>query len=270
LGNFWAMKLIVLFVHVFIVSCGIKETTDGEVVARVGEDKLTKENLLFLVGSQAGGVDVFSRAINKWVENRLLYHAAISTGLEKDLSLARERDIFYENLLVSSFIKIQTKEKTETTKKEVSDYYLKNKESFKRVDDEVVVKHFVFSKIESAKSFKKELKKKKSKKDMESLLNNQEVETKTIKKTSAGSNFVGFLFDGAIGDVLGPKKHNETFHVFQILQKHKKGSYLGLERVYDEIYQRLYKQKENFVLKSLIDSLYLNADVYVSQGALKQ
>ena len=105
---------------------------------------------------------------------------------------------------------------------------------------------------------------------MEGLLNNQEVETKTIKKTSAGSNFVGFLFDGAIGDVLGPKKHNKTFHVFQILQKHKKGSYLGLERVYDEIYQRLYKQKEHFVLKSLIDSLYLNADVFVSQGALKQ
>ena len=82
---------------------------------------------------------------------------------------------------------------------------------------------------------------------MEKLLSKQQVQTKTIRKNDAGSNLVGFVFTGGVGDVLGPKKHNKRFHLFQILQKHKEGSFLGLEKVYDEIYQRIYKEKEVLV-----------------------
>jgi hypothetical protein len=212
----------------------------------------------------------FSRIINNWVENKLLYSAALSAGLDKDLALIKQKDLFYEKLLVSAFIKIQTKKKSKTTKKEVSDYYLKNKESFRRTDDEVVVKHFTFSSAKAAKETMKELKKKKTKIDLEGHLKRQKVETKTIKKDGAGSNLVSYVFAGDIGDVLGPKKHNNSFHVFQILQKHKKGSFLGLEKVYDEIYQRLYKEKEISVVAAVVDSLYLNSDVFVSHRGLKK
>ena len=252
------------------IACGVDNKTGGEIVARVGNERLTKDKLLFLAGSRASGQDVFLRAINNWVENKLLYNAAISVGLDKDLVLINERDLFYENLLISSFIKIQTKKKAKTTKKEVSSYYLKNKDTFKRIDDEVVVKHFTFSTYKEAKKFKKEIKKKKSNIDMEKFLGKKRVETKTIKKTDAGSNLVSFLFSGMPGDVLGPKEHNKEFHIFQILQKHKKGSFFGLEKVYDEIYQRIYKEKEFLILRSVLDSLYINSDVFVSQDVLKQ
>ena len=69
---------------------------------------------------------------------------------------------------------------------------------------------------------------------------------------------------------MGPKKHNNKHHVFQILQKHKKGSFLGLERVYGDIYQRLYKEKEALVLRGVVDSLYLNSDVFISQEPISQ
>ena len=75
---------------------------------------------------------------------------------------------------------------------------------------------------------------------------------------------------GSVGDILGPKKHNENFHLFQILQKHSKGSYIGLEKVYDDIYQRIYKEKEAFVLNSVLDSLYLSSDVFVSKETLEK
>ncbi len=257
-----------LFVHLFFISCSVENKTDKEVVARVGNETLTKESLLFLVGKQANNKEVFSREVNNWVEKKLLYRAAVFAGLNKDRSLTKERDLFYENLLVSSFVKIKTKEKTKTTKKEVSDYYLKNKESFRRTDEEILVKHFLFSTKKEANNFKKEIKKKRPKKDMEEILKKQQVETKTLRKKEAGSNLVGFVFDGVIGEIIGPKKHNNKFHVFQILQKHKKNSYLGLEMVYDEIYHRLCKEKERLVLDEIIDSLYLNLDVFVSQEIL--
>ena len=264
------MKLVVLIVYLFFVSCDVDNKAEGNIVARVGRETLTKENLLFLAGNRAGDLGFFSRTINNWVENKLLYLAAVSLGLDKDLKLMKERDLFYENLLISSYIKIQTKQKTRTTKKEVSDYYLKNKESFKRKDDEVVVKHFVFSTNKAAKKTMRELMKKKPTVDIEELLNKQQVETKTLRKKDAGSNFVGFVFSAAVGDVVGPKKHNNNYHVFQIIQKHKEGSYLGLEKVYDEIYNRLYKEKEALVLGAVLDSLYLKSDVFVSQEDLNQ
>ena len=262
------MKQLILFVFCFFQSCTTEKNPEEAVIARVGDEKLTKESLLFLAGKREGDIDFYSRTTNRWVENKLLYRAALSIGLDKDLVLTKERDLFYENLLISSFIKIETKKRSKTTKKEVSDYYLKNKDSFKRIDDEVLVKHFVFSTKKEAKKIKEELKRKNTKFDMEELLNKQRVETKTIRKKEGGSSLVGFIFTGVVGDVLGPKKHGENFHLFQIIQKHKEGSYLGLERVYEEIYQRIYKEKEALVLDRVLDSLYLNSDVFVSKEFL--
>ena len=270
MGNFWSMKNRLLFTLLFLGACGTSNETKDDFVARVGDEKLTKKNLLFLVGNQASDASFYYRAINKWVENKLLYKAALSVGLDKDLLLSKERDLFYENLLISSFIEIQTREKTKTTKKEVSDYYLKNKDSFKRTDDEVVVKHFVFKTKAEAKKTIKDLKKKKPKKDIEKILNEQRVETKIIRKKDAGTNLAGFVFSGVVGDFLGPEKHKDGFHVFQVLQKHKKGSYLGLERVYDEIYHRIYKEKRALVLDAVLDSLYLGSDVFVSQEIINK
>ena len=264
------MKQLFIYVFLFFVACGADKKPGGETVARVDSEKLSKGDLFYLVGGRASDADFFSLTIKKWVERKLLYRAALSAGLDKDLGLINERDLFYENLLISSFINIQTKQKTKTTKKEVSDYYLKNKGSFRRTDDEVLVKHFVFSTKKEAQKIIKELKKKKPTVDMEKFLNGQAVETKTLRKKEAGSNRVGFVFDGGVGDILGPKKNNDNFHVFQVLQKHKKGSYVGLEKVYDEIYHRLYKEKEVLVLNSILDSLYLKSDVFVSQKVFSQ
>ena len=264
------MKFMFFYTFLFFVSCQVENKAGGEIVARVGNETLTKEELLFLAGGEPGDVGVFSRAINDWVENKLLYQAALSIGLDKDRVLSKKRDLFYENLLISSFIQIQTKKGGVATKKEVSDYYLENKESFKRIDDEVFVKHFTFQTEKAAKKTKRGLERKKAKVGMESLLNKQQVETKIIRKKDAGSNHMAFLFNGEVGGVLGPKKQGKTFHLFQILQKHKKGSYFGLERVYDEIYQRLYKKKEALIFVSILDSLYSKSDIFVSAESINK
>ena len=263
------MVLLFLFVFVFVFSCSKGDIENVQVVARVGTKTLTKQDLFFLIGGKTSKPETASREIKNWVENKLLYNAAISVGLDQDVSLVRRRDSFYESLLISSFINLQIKEKVKITKKDVADYYLKNKESFKRTDEEIIVKHYVLSMKKTAEKIKKELKKKKPKGDLAVLLKQQKIETKTIKKNDAGTNLVGFLFSGKVGDVVGPKKLDKNFHLFEILQKHASGSYFGLELVYDEIYQRLYKQKEILLLNSVVDSLYFTSDVFVSQEIFK-
>ena len=104
-------------------------------MARVNEKKLTKEQLASLVGSTANDSRALLFATNRWVEKTLLYNEAIKSGLNKDAELLRKRDLFYEDLLVSSFLDIQTKNKIKITKKDVSNYYAKNKKSFTRADE---------------------------------------------------------------------------------------------------------------------------------------
>ena len=83
------------YTFLFFVSCQVENKAGGEIVARVGNETLTKEELLFLAGGEPGDAGVFSRAINDWVENKLLYQAALSIGLDKDHVLSKKRDLFY-------------------------------------------------------------------------------------------------------------------------------------------------------------------------------
>ena len=136
--------MVLLYLFIFMCfSCSSSESDRGGVVARVNEKKLTKEQLASLVGSTANDSKALLFATNRWVEKTLLYNAAIKSGLKKDAEILRKRDLFYEDLLVSSFLDIQTKNKIKITKKDVSNYYAKNKKSFTRADEEVVIKHFV-------------------------------------------------------------------------------------------------------------------------------
>jgi len=48
------------------------------------------------------------------------------------------------------------------------------------------------------------------------------------------------------------------------LKKYNKKSVRGLEVVYDEIHQRIFKTKEIQFLDSVLDSLFLNNDIYIS------
>ena len=89
-------------------------------------------------------------------------------------------------------------------------------------------------------------------------------ETKTVKEGLTSDNLVGFVFKYSVGDIVGPKSINGFYHVFDILKKHNKNSVRGLEVVYDEIHQRIFKTKEIQFLDSVLDSLFLNNDVFIS------
>ena len=257
---------LLFFIVLFFFSCLQEKKNSKEVVARVNEVVLTKEALVHLVGSAPAGRKTYLHAINRWVEKTLLYNAAIGSGLNKDRRLLGQKEAFYKDLLVSSYISAKTEKLNLLLKNEVSEYYIKNKKGFTRAEEEVVVKHFVSKTIKEAKTIRKELKKNRK---IEKIIKKHKPTTRLLRGELLKDSLVGFVFSGNVGDVLGPKKHGEDYHVFQILKKHKKGSIRGLELVYDEIYQRLYKEKEISFLAQIIDSLYVGSDVFVSKDFFK-
>ncbi|SVD55969.1 uncharacterized protein METZ01_LOCUS408823, partial [marine metagenome] len=136
------MYLLYLIILV-LFSCSSNGRTEESVVARVNNKALTKEALAALVGSGANDTKTLLRATSSWVEKTLLYNAAVAVGLKKDAEIIKQRDQFYKDLLVSSFLDIQTRNKIKITKKDVSNYYADNKKSFARPHEEVFIKHFI-------------------------------------------------------------------------------------------------------------------------------
>ena len=256
--------MCLLYIFIFIhFSCSSKGGGEESVVARVNETTLTKEQLSALAGSTVSDSRVLLLATNRWIEKTLLYNEAVKSGLKKDTEIIRRRDRFYKDLLVSSFLEIQTKNKINITKKEVSSYYAKNKKSFTRPDDEIIIKHFVLPSNKESIKLKKLLRGGVGA-EIEKYVTKYGPQTRLLYRHTAESSAVGFVFSGSAGDVLGPKKNDEGFHLFEILKKYKRGSDRGLELVYDEIYERLHKQKKEALVASTLDSLYLSSDVFIS------
>ncbi len=254
-----------IFIVFFVfISCSTEKGGEGEVFARVGEKTLTKNDISEMKKRGLISEGSISNIVNSWVEKTLLYNAAINTSLDKDIALVKKRDLFYKNLLISSFLDIKAKKEISVSKKEISNYYKKNKNSFIRNNNEIRLKHFVLPTNKEAKKVKRLLKSNKKGKEFEALVKKYKPETKTVKEGLIGDNLIGFVFKHSVGDVVGPRLINKSYHVFDILKKHNKKSVKGLEIVYDEIHQRIFKKKEIQFLDSVLDSLFLNNDIYIS------
>ena len=257
----------VLFIALF--SCSSKNSIEGDIYARIGNQLLTKKNIANKTNSGLVSPSSVLHLTNNWVEKTLLYEAAINANLNKDRVLIEKKNSFYKDLLVSSFLELESKRKVNISKKEVSNYYRTHKKSFTRQTNEVLLKHFVLPTRNEAIKLKKLLKSNKKGGLLEEYVFKYKPETKTIKENLVADNKVGFIFKNTVGDILGPKKMGSSYHVFEILRKNKKNSFRGLELVSDEIHQRLLKKKEAIFLTSILDSLYLNADVYISPEVRK-
>ena len=105
------MVFLFFFLALFF-SCtkNTKEVVD--VYARVGETILTKKEVLEM--KREGLVEQHSirHLVDSWVEKTLFYNEAININLDNDKTLLNKRDLFYKNLLISSFLEIKTKKKS--------------------------------------------------------------------------------------------------------------------------------------------------------------
>ena len=212
----------IFIVFLFFVSCSTEKQKPERVFARVGDVVLTKKDIVYMKKRGLVSEGSLSNLVNNWVEKTLLYNAAINASLDKDEVLIKKREDFYKDLLISSFLNIKSKKEIRVSKKEISNYYNKNKKSFTRNTNEMLIKHFVLPTINEAKKVKKVLKSNKKGKDLEDFVKKYKPETKTIKEGLTGDNLIGFVFKHSIGDVVGPKKIKNSYHVFDVLKKHNK------------------------------------------------
>ncbi len=253
--------MIYFFYFIFItffISCSSKEKTKVPVVARVGDAFLRADDeRLKKSYSRETGVLL----VNKWVEQTILYNKAIEKNFNEDSSLLKKRDVFFKDLIVSSFLEQETASNIKITKDQIREYYINNKAEFQRNDDELYVEHYTTKDIKDAKTIVSFLLTKKQ--NPKEIISSSLRSSSYIKKDLIHPMFGEKLFSSK-NSVVGPIKNSGDYHVFNILEKYKKGSFVGLDLVSDKIYQRLYKKEEIIAKNKLIDSLKKHTTTYIN------
>ena len=249
-----------VFLIFFLFSCETKRKDSSDILARVSGKTLTLKKAQVFNGGNPLDKETIPRVVSDWVTQTVLLNKGRDIGIHKDSLLLRKRDVFFNNLVASSFLDQSHHPKTSVSNKEVLNYYNKNKESFFRETDEVFLEHYFTEKSIFSKKLKSFfILNKKTDINISDFL----LESKAVKKGRSSDTFNSFIF-GNKKEVIGPIRSNNGFHFFKILNRHKKGSIKGLDIVYDEIFQRLHKKKERSRSLFFLDSIKNTLEIYIN------
>ena len=160
-------------------------------------------------------------------------------------------------------IRTQTGTNIKINKDMVLLFYKQNKEMFVRNSDEAFVHHYQALQLNDARFIRKTLLKrnKKKLKEIESF----RIESRAIKKGYLLSDLDRAVFKSK-ESIIGPVGALSTHHVFDVVRRYSKGSIIGLDASYDEIYQRLAKQKSAMLSTRLLDSLKRDNNIFINSN----
>ncbi|SVC46951.1 uncharacterized protein METZ01_LOCUS299805, partial [marine metagenome] len=257
---------LTIVVCCLLASCSVREKDNSVVLARVNDQVLTVKKLEKLLPPENRIDEQLKNFIHSWVDNALYYDAALRDGLHRDGRLSNERDRYYKKIVIGSYLQTKTTSGVMVSNSDIRLYYDENPSAFIRQNDEAYVHHFFTTKHSDARLIRSKLLKKQTI-DLEGeLFESFGVEKKTVMKGFLLKKLDNAIFKNKKGAIVGPIRTSNGYHVFEILKKYKKGSKVGLEDVYDKIYQRLLKQKQLVVAADLLDSLKEKSNVFINSN----
>ena len=258
-----ALTIVLSF---FITSCSVREKDNSVVLARVNDQVLTVNGLEKLLAPENRVGEQLKNFIHSWVDDALYYDAALKDGLHRDGYLSAERDRYYKKLIIGSYLQTKTSPNIAISNSDIRKYYDKNPSGFFRQNNEAYIYHFFTKKHIDARSIRSRLLKKQPPDTVGELFDLYQVEKKTVTEGFLLKELDLEIFKNKKGSVLGPIRTDNGYHVIEIINKYKKGSKVGLEDVYDKIYQRLLKQKQVAVATNLLDSLKERSNLFINSN----
>ena len=249
-----------LFLSLF---CSSENRTakDSRVYARVGNNTLTDENLVLLNTEKPFSNDALQHSIENWINQSLILSEAKKEGFEKDIALIKKGELYYNQLIISSFIEKHVSSRINILKDDVRLYYKQNKSSFIRNQDEAQIEQYI---MESEKDARKLVRSFGSRKAIDTdRFSIRSTHQDVVKRGTFSKEVDDDIFIRK-KSVVGPVFLGGNICVLKVLNRYKRGSFLGLDEVYDEVYQRLYKTKSITEKNRLLDSLKKNMNIYIN------
>ena len=153
---------------------------------------------------------------------------------------------------------------------EVRTHYINNRGRFKRVTNQLRVLSFLLNTLEEADSIKNALSQRNST-IRSTIIQTYKASPKTVSPGSFTQEVYEVLFKNNEREgVVGPVESKLGFHVFEVLDFFPAGSVVGLDEVYDEVSQEIYRDKRLVLFNNLLDSLKQEYKVFEINGEIKE
>jgi len=258
-----------MFFLVLFSSCSNqKPANDVCILATVNNSVLTCDEGERLLLNFPAGSTTLSHIVSLWVDRELLYQSGIKNNFDKDLNIVTSVQDFQKKQIGNAYLSSVYNHKYSITKDEVRKYYKSNLTNYVRKSSEAKVVHFKFDDEKTARKVKKALSSKLSGEKRKELFSLYNVDVMTVKKGTLVSSLNKAIFTTR-KNVVGPVKTSHGYHVVEVVDRFKKGSQIGLEQVYDEIYQRLVNQQLSKARVEVLDSLRSEALIKINVEKLQ-
>ena len=189
------------------------------------------------------------------VAQNLLYRAAAANGLRLESEMEALLLQYREALLGNLFLEHYMSSRVSVTMDEIRDHYVASLPAYQRRVSRVRLLHFLLPDIDNATSVKVALLQYDAA-VRSSLLEEHAVVPSTISPGDMPVALDALLFGSSTPrGVLGPIGTQFGFHVIEVLEFFPKNSFRGLDEVYDEISQNIYRTKREALYGHLMDSL---------------
>lgn len=242
------------------LGCQKNQPDPLEIVARVGNQYLTRETLNSLVPPETPGENrdlLIKNLIEKWIERQVMAQTAQKEGIKLAPGDSWQIESVRLEMYAKELLKSKIPENFNITDKEVEDYYDSNKSHFSRKKDEVHIVHLYLEKLDRA--ITTEIKQSSSLMDVmqKNFLDRQ------ISRVVEPNGDLGYvevdllrpeLKNGIRGTktgiIYGPIKTDEGYHFLQVLDRKPANSVRRLELVRAEILDLLRIEKRQQMVRS--------------------
>ena len=273
------MKIHLLILVIFVLSCNDNSSVipEHKQIALVNKDVLNIDRVTKRIPKLGNGNqidDVRHRLIKEWIEKSAVYQEAIKNGYaltddEKFQLKEIEKDLVAQRFLADQFKDIRV------TEKEISDFYILHADEYKRAHDEVHLVHLfiaersavIFNKIRTAPNLMSVIK--------EYQLENSEFEIMVngdlgyVRKDMLNERFLRQIKKYGMSRIIGPIKIKSSYHFLQVLDEKKAGTRLALERVREEISQRILISKIDKTKDRIITNIKSNYTIINNSNKAK-
>ena len=254
--QFHGRWIVLTLLFVLFAACE-KQQEHTDYVARIGQSVLTQEDLEGMLTSLSSPEVPLptQQVIQQWATRELLYLEAVNEGLTKDMDLEHTVADYRKSLYGSAFLDIYLSNAVLVTRDEITHFYKTSRSSFRRHKPEVRVLHFILGTQEEALEVRSLLLRYDGA-TRQNLINDYLIDVKTVPQGDLLPELDREIFGlPQPRGVLGPVESRHGYHVMEILEFYPQNSYRGLDELYDEISQTVFRSKSRHVYRQLLDSL---------------
>lgn len=260
--------LLIIISMIFVASCSKGSSTKANVVAKVGDKIITKEDLQMEIKGIPlearaffQGTEGTARFVDEIINKELLYLEAKKRGFDKDKDFLRQVEEFKKLTLINHLLQKEIEAASKFSEKDVKDYYDKHKDEF-TVYSQVRLSQIVVKTDDEAKKVYERLQKGEDFGKVAADLSHDKLSAKSggdigvFKKGEMLPELENVAFSLKKGSVSMPVKLKDKIHILKVTDG--KGNVIEFEKVKNLIGQKLLVEKQRDAFDKLLENLKKN------------